>query len=310
MRYARPVSRAAFRAQRLSVFSALLLCAAGMAHYAGRLETQNFIAILLVGGVLAACALVLSCAGLWSLWVRGAKGGRAAFWALLLALLVLVPLGWGLSRYHQLPALYDIATDVAAPPAFIEAPPVMPAWWIDGERRPPDDAAMLQRAAYPDLSGRRYEGAMDRVIAAVRHVAGQRGFVMTHTEGAERFPKAEAEAESRGDPESEDSLPSLLDLDAIVVPLPLPAPRPPGDAIMLSLVQPPPPSRVLLQGVAASPGLAVLSDIAIRLTEEEETTYVDMRAVSRTGNHDLGLNAWHITRFFAALDAELHGVAE
>lgn len=307
VRFARPASHAAFWAQRLAVFAVLLLLAAGAAHHMGRLETQNFAAITLVGGLLAACAFFLSCAGLWSLWVRGAKGGRAAFRALLLALLILVPLAWGALRYHQLPGLYDIATDLDAPPEFVETPPVAPAWWVGAERSPPEDATFLQRAAYPDLTGRRYDGAIDRVIAAVRRVAEQRGFAMTHSENAELFPEPANQLPDT--PEiADDNVPPPPDLETLVPPLPLPAPRPAAEGEDGAV--PPSPSRVVLQGVAASPGLAILSDIAIRLTEEEETTFVDMRAVLRTGDHDLGLNAWHIARFFAALDAELHGVAE
>jgi len=51
------------------------------------------------------------------------------------------------------------------------------------------------------------------------------------------------------------------------------------------------------------------SDISIRLSEEAETTYVDMRSVSRFGPHDLGSNALIISEFLAALDAELLGIS-
>jgi hypothetical protein len=51
------------------------------------------------------------------------------------------------------------------------------------------------------------------------------------------------------------------------------------------------------------------SDISIRLIEEIETTYVDMRSVSRFGPHDFGIDAEIISRFLTALDAELLGIS-
>ncbi|MCO5147637.1 MAG: DUF1499 domain-containing protein [Aquamicrobium sp.] len=47
------------------------------------------------------------------------------------------------------------------------------------------------------------------------------------------------------------------------------------------------------------------ADAVLRLTDEEETTFVDMRMASRYGPHDLGSNARRINGFMAALAAEL-----
>ncbi len=56
-------------------------------------------------------------------------------------------------------------------------------------------------------------------------------------------------------------------------------------------------SRSLIFGFA--------SDIAIRITDEGETTYVDARSSSRYGTHDLGANARYITSFLDGLDDEV-----
>jgi uncharacterized protein (DUF1499 family) len=45
--------------------------------------------------------------------------------------------------------------------------------------------------------------------------------------------------------------------------------------------------------------------VAIRLTDEGETTYVDMRSASRYGRGDFGDNARRIAGFLDALDAEM-----
>lgn len=48
-------------------------------------------------------------------------------------------------------------------------------------------------------------------------------------------------------------------------------------------------------------------DIAIRITDEGETSYVDMRSAARYARHDFGDNAQRITGFFEALDTEVAG---
>jgi hypothetical protein len=50
-------------------------------------------------------------------------------------------------------------------------------------------------------------------------------------------------------------------------------------------------------------------DVAIRVTDEDASSYVDMRSSSRYGRHDLGDNAARITTFLAELDAEVAGLA-
>ena len=47
----------------------------------------------------------------------------------------------------------------------------------------------------------------------------------------------------------------------------------------------------------------------IRITDEGDTCYVDMRSASRYGRHDLGDNAARITGFLTALDAAVAGAA-
>lgn len=57
--------------------------------------------------------------------------------------------------------------------------------------------------------------------------------------------------------------------------------------------------------VAQTPVFGFLADIAIRFTDEGETTYVDMRSASRYGAHDLGDNAKRIAKFLNDLDIEM-----
>jgi hypothetical protein len=68
----------------------------------------------------------------------------------------------------------------------------------------------------------------------------------------------------------------------------------------------------VLDTVARLPVLAVPYDVAIRLTDEGNATYVDMRSATRFGKNDLGVDAWLIDGFLAELDKQagtLAGVA-
>lgn len=65
--------------------------------------------------------------------------------------------------------------------------------------------------------------------------------------------------------------------------------------------------EITIQAVASTLILAFPIDISIRITNEGETTYVDMRSASRYGRHDRGDNAARIESFLAELDAEIAG---
>ena len=86
---------------------------------------------------------------------------------------------------------------------------------------------------------------------------------------------------------------------------PLPAPRPNiEDGAFEAL-----PSFAVLQYSTKTLVLGIPQDVLVRLSEEEETTFVDMRAATRTGEHDFGLNADLIRSFLHDLDLQLLGIA-
>ena len=64
-------------------------------------------------------------------------------------------------------------------------------------------------------------------------------------------------------------------------------------------------SEMTIEALAHTPLLGFPVDVAVRLTDEGTSTYVDMRSSSRYGRHDLGDNAARITTFLAELDAEM-----
>ena len=63
--------------------------------------------------------------------------------------------------------------------------------------------------------------------------------------------------------------------------------------------------RVRGEAVAPAPLVGLLTDVVVRMRMTPDGTEVDVRSASRDVPHDLGLNAWRIRRFYAALDATL-----
>lgn len=68
---------------------------------------------------------------------------------------------------------------------------------------------------------------------------------------------------------------------------------------------PPDATEMTVEAEARSPWLAFPADVAIRLIDEDTSTYVDMRSASRYGPHDFGDNADRIVSFLTALDTEV-----
>lgn len=64
-----------------------------------------------------------------------------------------------------------------------------------------------------------------------------------------------------------------------------------------------------IEALAHTTFLAFPVDVSIRITDEGDTTYVDMRSASRYGRHDLGDNARRVSDFLVALDAAVAGAA-
>ena len=297
VRYERPVSHSAFYSRRLALLASVMFVMAWVLHRFGPLETPFFLAVALVTMLLAVVALYLAVLGLVMLWSKGARGGKAAAQALVLVILPLFPLVLGTPRYLNQPPIYDVSTDLLDPPQWIDDIKADQSWL--GPRKPPNAGDReAQMIAYRGLTGRRYEGALDRVYTAARKVAIAQGIMITDERGApegalDEFPAINPKA-------TEEAVPDSLDN----VPVPLPRPdyeetpdeeTPIGDASIQGM------HRTLIFGFR--------QDMVIRLREEAETTLVDVRVASRYGKHDLGTGAALVDNYLRALDAELLGIA-
>ena len=296
----RPKSIAATWSRRLGRFALMLAFMALLLHRVGMLDLPNAVAAVLLAAAVAVLVLGLSMIGFFMLWHIGAKGGHASFSGMVMALIILIPVGLSASRYVLLPNIHDISTDVASPPDWLEQPEFTASWLTRSETMDPA-ARRLQIEAYPQITGRRYEGAIDRVLIAVQAIAREKKWTPVANIGVEALVDALDPAAAGGSGQTES--PSPEDLDPSTVPLP--APRPDIESGTLE----PLPNFAVLQYRTRTLVLGIPQDILIRLSEEEETTFVDMRAATRDGDHDLGLNAELIRTFLHDLDVQLLGIA-
>ncbi|MEN5297294.1 DUF1499 domain-containing protein [Brucella sp. TWI559] len=252
LRYQRRQSRSAIWALRFGIFAFVLSVLGLLLHRFGKLETPHFVLIATLGAVIAILALLCAAKGLRNLWVNGDKGGARSFWAGFLAFSVFLPVCFVGNLWYGSARIFDVTTDFEMPPQF---PSTMPQRLAG--MNPLSEAVqgdMLgQMAAYPDVIGRRYEAAPDRVAQAVVNTL---------------------KAFSWGQI---------------------------GRDIPLSQQ-----NAIRFAVIAHSPILGLKSDVVIRLLDEGETTYVDMRSLSHYGDRDMGLNAAFITQFLSALEGEVN----
>jgi len=296
VRFERPVSRAAFLSRRLAVFAFLMFVAAWGMHRFGPFGTPSFLAVALAAGVISALAVYMALLGIAALWFKGARGGKASAAALFFAILPLSSFVIAGVNYVNLPHIYDVSTDLANPPQWLEPPPEDTSWL--GPRNPVSAAdRQAQLAKWRDLTGRRYEGALDRVYTAARKVAVDQGLAVRFERGAPELGLQELPADRQNKPD--DVVPDALD-----VPVPMPRPEK-FDEVESAL----PPGEPSIQGEKRTLVFGFRQDVVIRLREETETTLVDVRVASRYGDHDLGSGVAFIERYLRALDAELLGIA-
>ena len=294
VRFVRPVSHAAFTARRFGFSALLLFVIAALGHRFGPLGTPDFLAIVFLSAAIAAVSVPLSLFGLMRLWQVGADGGMASAKGLFYAAVPLAVVATGAYYYYSLPPLHDVSTDTTDPPAWVEEVKA-PQQWLP---RPTTTAAAerrIQLAAYPGLTGRRYEGALDRVYEGVTKAAASARITITRKHGIELVTPAAA-PERRAAQDDQAPVPD-------VAPIPLPRPEPPKTPLFVN------PGDVLLQGEARTLALGLRFDLVIRLREDAETTSVDIRVASRYGAHDLGIGEQIAEDFLDRLDTELLGIA-
>lgn len=299
VRYERPYSYAAHWARRLARIGFLLFALALAAHRFGPLTTPHFLALALAAVGFCFLGVLLAAVGLARLWQVAAIGGKASVSALFYAALPLGLFGYGAEQYVMRPAIYDVSTDTVRPPPWIEVPQAEESWIRRNPTVTPEDRE-AQIAAYPGLTGRRYEGALDRVFQGVRKVEEETRIRTVAELGVENARADLKDLAVRpGTGVESGTEPQVI---------PVPAVRP-GPLRVDGSIPGRRPGDVVLQGEWRTLVVGFRFDVLIRLREEAETTFVDLRVASRYGQHDLGIGAAFAEEFLRALDAELLGIA-
>lgn len=297
--YRRPSSVSAIWSRKIGYFVIILLLTAWIGHRFFGFETSNAIAVGLLASAIAATGLGLAIIGFSMLWLIGARGGRASFVGLCLNLVALLPFGLSLYRYVTLPEQFDVVTSDDIAVDWLRNP-VRPKSWLSNESSGEIMLNLNNSRIYGQLTERRYEGAIDRVYRAVRAVASEEKLKVIAREGDDFLSPDEPQVDEA----------QANETTAIPVPAPTPRDRinAPVQGELLDGDNAFESSTIRLQFAKNSIILGVEHDILILLTEDETATFVNMRAATKQGPHDLGLNAELINSFLSKVDNRLLGI--
>lgn len=298
--YRRPSSISAVWSRKLGYFVIVLLLTIWVGHRFVGFSTSNAVASVMLASAIAALGLALAIIGFSMLWLIGAKGGRASFVGLCLNLIALLPFGFSAYRYVSLPEQFDVVTSDDLPIDWLRTPS-RPTSWMPSSGSGEISLDLKNKRIYGQLAERRYQGAIDRVYRAVRAVATEEKLQVIARDGDDFLSPDEPEA--KGDENAETAN------------IPVPAPTP-QDRVNTQIgrddgEQQSPmfnSSTIRLQFSKNSLFLGLDHDIMILLTEDEEATFVNMRAATKHGPHDLGLNAELINSFLSKVDNRLLGI--
>ncbi len=168
MRYTEHVSIKACWSYRIAVLSVLVFVGVFVWHRFFGLPTPLALKAM---GCAAACAVAgfaLAAVALVSIWNEGHVGaGRASAALFLSALVLAVPL-WSLPALMRLPRLYEVTTDIAAPPAFDRVAKIRQGLANPVHYEPSFGA--LQTVAYPDIKPLLVQRSLIDVYSSVRDV--------------------------------------------------------------------------------------------------------------------------------------------
>ncbi|WP_062211479.1 DUF1499 domain-containing protein [Aureimonas sp. AU12] len=273
--YLRTRARSAGIAWSLGAF-ALVLIPVSIAFFRLHLLDQETLSwSLALAALLALTGLLLAIYAIARVWHRGAYGGGravAAFAVGCLAVLPFVGIAALFAEYPDGNAAETTGLTTAA--ATVSDMP----------------AAMPDAAAKDVLVGQDFRATASVVYGAARTAIEASGMEIVDV-ATSAMPRADdADLGVSG---------------TVLVPLPTPRdsvdPAEPYDRFAV-----PDADEYTIQAIAYSPILALPSDVTIRIAEDGDTTFVDMRSASRTLERDLGQNRRIVQGFFTRLEAAMN----
>jgi hypothetical protein len=280
--YIRKRLRTAGWARRIAAFSGLLLVAGILVYRFGGIDFLAVKAVLRVVFALVCLALLLAVAGLARVWRHGHEGGGKAAGALFIALVVAAPFFGAAVLAARSPKVDHAETDGMLAADIAEGASL--------------DEALPGEEAAPVLDGRHFQARAAQVYVLARKVLADEGWTLVDVAAAE----AEVLAPDVGSGD--------LGISG-TVDIPLPTARDPAAAAAAKDPFARPESReYTIKAVATGPILALPSDVVIRIAEDADETFVDLRATSRLVEWDLGQNRRFVEDFLTALDTAMAGL--
>ncbi|EJF87607.1 hypothetical protein ME1_01209 [Bartonella vinsonii subsp. arupensis OK-94-513] len=165
--YVRLISRAAVWSPRFGGLAFFILLFSMLLQRFSVIHIVDFTILIVISACCVAISLFLAVKALYSLWVFGALGGMKALKGIIYSLITATPLVLFFWGWFTLPALHDVSTDTQNPPAFfrtIRPNDALPLKSILSEQ------TTLQMSAWPEMSGRRYDGSPDHIRNSVLNV--------------------------------------------------------------------------------------------------------------------------------------------
>ena len=162
-----PFSGLAIWSRRLAAFAALIV---GLGIYLVRARTaaiEPALAVLASGLALASLAVILAVASFIVIWRTGARGLASAYAGFALALALLAYPAYLGAQSLLLPAINDVSTDPADPPAFSQDRAALAK--REGITPPPYSArfAAAQQRSYPDIQPIVVQSGVDETFRLV-----------------------------------------------------------------------------------------------------------------------------------------------
>ncbi len=168
-----PMSRLATWSGRFGWFAVAVAALAVVILRTDILEIGPALATFGAALVFAALAVLLAFAAFVVIWREGSRGLGRAVLGLVLGLLLLAYPGYLGYRAMRLPAITDVTTDTANPPAFAVLARLRPRGRI---AYPGAETAARQRAAFPDIESPEYDIPAAVTYEAALSVITKRGW--------------------------------------------------------------------------------------------------------------------------------------
>lgn len=257
-------------------------------HRTGQISSPQAFWLIGFGLVMIFASLALGIRAFLDLWYSGQRGGKATIRGVILGLLMLGPFIWFGYLAVAYPLISDVSTNPYSPPEFMSAGELRERLAGEGINQLATydlEYANLLIEAYPDIGSRRYNAGAQRIYQAVRQLVTERHWTITGETGLPEDRPVGEEDEPADSGNSGHAPEGVTQLETAS------------------------PLNVEIEAVASSMIYAFKRDIVIQIVAEEETTLVDMRASTRWGRHDFGMDASVIRSFLADLDKTLLGIA-